>query len=154
MVVENGTGLINSNSYASVATADAYHQDRGNVEWNALTEEDKEARLIKATTFLDGNYTFPGYKSTREQALEWPRIDAVDSYGWLLEGVPQQVVFATCEAALIETLVETQARAVSSESVGQISVSYERGARQGNSYPQVDQLLRRILGAGQVKVTL
>ena len=41
LVVEDGTGLATANSYASVATADAYidqyHSTADNVTWDALT---------------------------------------------------------------------------------------------------------------------
>jgi hypothetical protein len=110
--------------------------------------------LIKASFYIDGKYSFPGVKFTQAQGLEWPRYGAVDAYGQELTGVPVQVVNATCEAGLEETLVETLDRggAVASESVGQISVSYFQGAKGGKTFPQVDQLLRLVCYSGQVKV--
>ena len=46
-VVEDGTGISNSNSYAPVAFADSYFADRNQAEWVG-TDEVKKAALIRA----------------------------------------------------------------------------------------------------------
>ena len=75
MIVEDGTGLANSNSYASEDTLDTYCDDRG----ITLATGDSEAALIRATAAIDATYRnrYPGYKTQlRDQALEWPRTSA------------------------------------------------------------------------------
>ena len=50
MVVEDGTGLSNADSFVSVAYADTYFSTRGVSAWASLTN--KEALLIKATDYI------------------------------------------------------------------------------------------------------
>lgn len=104
LVVEDGTGKTDAQSYVSLADANAYHTTRGNTAWTG-TDAEKEAALIRATEFLDGRLfcRWPGLKYSTTQALEWPRIDALDSDGEdISESVPAGLVKATCEAALVE----------------------------------------------------
>lgn len=69
LVVENGTGLLDSNSYVSVLSADTYFSDRG------LTFTDnKEGSLIQATDYLDTVYKFKGTKLVPDQSLQFPRV--------------------------------------------------------------------------------
>ena len=42
MVVEDGTGLTDSNSYVSVVFADDYFSTRGVSKWETLTETEKQ----------------------------------------------------------------------------------------------------------------
>jgi hypothetical protein len=115
LVVEDGTGKPDANSYASINTADTYHSDRGNVAWAAATG-DKSAALIRATQYIEGKYRgrwpgvrlrFPSFIAASEvQALSWPRYGALDFEGFPI--LPNQIhaalVNATCEAALREVV--------------------------------------------------
>ena len=99
-------GAVDANSYASVAQADAYHALRGNGTWAGATGL-KEAALIRATQWLDGRYghRWPGTRwKLRLQSLDWPRFDAADREGTIVEAdeIPLEVINATCEAALRE----------------------------------------------------
>lgn len=79
--VEDGTGVANANSYAAVADADAYFADRGNAVWSAIsTDAEKEQALVKATDYIETMYArrFVGEMAEIDQALSWPREDAVD----------------------------------------------------------------------------
>jgi hypothetical protein len=124
IVVEDGTGKPDANSYASVATADAYHADRGNTAWLA-EQAAKETALVRATQYIESRYRgrWPGTRlKLRDQRLEWPRYGAFVNYGpdyvadsyvrdnslavdkWPIgtNEVPQELIDATCEAALRE----------------------------------------------------
>ena len=112
MIVEDGTGVVGADSYATVASADAYHLARGNAAWASATNTQKEAALINASAYLDAAYNFIGHRATTTQGLQWPRI--VDAYsggasayqsppnGWLPAGQwpPTGVINATYELAL------------------------------------------------------
>jgi hypothetical protein len=79
LVVEDGTGLTNSNSYVSVAEADTYNDGHvANTAWSALTTAQKEEAIVMATRVIDGEYQFNGFKKLISQALQWPRRDAKD----------------------------------------------------------------------------
>lgn len=103
IVVEDGTGLENSNSYVSVEDANAYFSTRAVTEWLTKALKDKEAALIKATDYIDQRWgpKLQGYPLTRDQALEFPRLGCYDRYGYLAEGVPMDIAKAACEYALI-----------------------------------------------------
>jgi hypothetical protein len=108
MALNTTPGDIAADSYATLAEADAYHTARGNGTWTGPNAA-KEAALIRATQWLDGRYNvrWPGTRwKLREQALDWPRYDAVDRDGTLIDGdtVPPEVIKATCEAALRELI--------------------------------------------------
>lgn len=85
LIVEDGTGLANSNSYVSLADATTYFTNVMNAAWttdasgNAFSTDQQAAALIRTTMWIDGNYRgrYPGYRVMgRTQALEWPRVGA------------------------------------------------------------------------------
>lgn len=78
-VVEDGSGLSDSNSYGTVEEADAYFTDRLIADWPGEdSEEIKQAALIKATDYIEGRFgsLFIGIKASSSQSLSWPRIYA------------------------------------------------------------------------------
>lgn len=80
LIVEDGSGLPNANSYLSIEEADEFlsvdfHKSQAWVEF----DDDTKALLIaNATRYLDDNYQFYGKRATKTQALEWPRHGARD----------------------------------------------------------------------------
>lgn len=153
--VEDGTGLPDSNSYASVEFADSYFLDRGIADWAALSQDDKQAALIAATDYIDGRFGpyFKGSILVEDplQALQFPR-DAFD-------GVPINVQKATAEyakraavAALAPDLdVDSSGYQISqrTEKVGPIQESVTFATAGSGSmrqyfkpYPAADMLLR------------
>lgn len=133
IVVEDGTGMANANSYASEDMLNAYCASHG----IALVDEgDAEAALIRGTQYIEGNYRgrWPGarVKYRGLQSLSWPRYGAyannesrvnysalqlsggayADSaypfnIGYLIQPneIPIEVIYATCEAAIRELLI-------------------------------------------------
>lgn len=100
MIVEDGTGLTNSDSYVSVAEADAYATARNLTKWNG-SNANKEAALISATQFIEATYRFKGSILKLTQSLSWPRTHVWDSDLRTLEGVPRQIKQATIELAIV-----------------------------------------------------
>ena len=108
--LEDGTGVADSNAYASEAYIDTYHADRGQTAWEfsdaagavAITTAQKEAAIIRATDHIDRVYgtRFKGYKTTDAQGLQWPRTGAYGPNGYLLTQIPTQLQKATAEYAL------------------------------------------------------
>lgn len=102
--VEDGTGLTDSNAYVSVEFVDGYHSDRGNTKWTGSTGL-KQSAIIRATEYIDKRFgrKFRGFRDHREQALEWPRLDAYSDAGYDYTGidaVPRALQKATAEYAL------------------------------------------------------
>ncbi len=93
-----------SNSYATVAEAQAYFDERLHPDdWdNAATPGDNQTRaLIEATRRIDLE-RFEGTRVDRDQALKWPRFEADDFDGWVYESnlIPDIVKRATYEMAI------------------------------------------------------
>lgn len=99
MTPENGTGLPNADSLASLAAADAYALARNWADWIAATTTAKEAALVSATSYIAASYSFLGYLLNLSQSLPFPRVGLYDRDGRLLTGVPAQVIAATVELA-------------------------------------------------------
>ncbi len=105
LVVEDGTGLTNADSYASVVEADAYHAAQGApAAWSGASSDAKESGLRQATLYLDARYgqRFRGRRAHETQALKWPREDAVDDDGFTFvsTALPTRLKQATAELAL------------------------------------------------------
>jgi hypothetical protein len=75
IIVEDGTGLENANSYASVEGATIYFEERKNNSW-PIDNIARGAALIKATDYIDARFgnQFIGFPKTNKQSLQWPRI--------------------------------------------------------------------------------
>lgn len=130
MIVEDGTGLNNSNSYVSIAFADDYFSAR-NDDWQGKQDAEKERALVLATDFVDNMFVWRGRKKTQEQALAFPRVEIMDIDRYEVNGIPVKLKQAVCDAAMETfdggTLFETAeaAGAVTSEHIGSISFSYD-----------------------------
>ena len=101
MVVEDGTGISNANSYTDLVFADQYNEDRGRTDWAALSDDAKSSYLITGTTYLENFKLFPwrGSKKTYAQGLQWPRTGASENHGQPVpdDAVPTQIMEANCE---------------------------------------------------------
>lgn len=100
--VEDGTGLANANSYASVAEFDAYVADRG-IDVSLLgTTQIKQQKLVQATGYIDLSNRFKGFKLVTTQALQFPRTSLYDCDGTLVasDAIPANVKYAAIEYAV------------------------------------------------------
>lgn len=101
LVPETGVGLANSNTYATIAEADAYHTLRDNTAWTGAAEHNKVAALIRASDYVDRRWRFIGVRKLETQAMQWPREGAADRDGFPLDDeVPPAIKEATMEYAL------------------------------------------------------
>lgn len=153
-IVEDGTGLPDANSYASVADADEHYTARGDAEWLAATEAEKEYALIKATDYLDAVYVFRSVPLTETQSLECPR------YGQL--GLHQRLVKAclilakkalTTELDTVPSLPVIE-QTTELDGVAKESTKWAAGKVQTDPHPMVTKLLNYIAtvrgGSGSV----
>lgn len=80
IVVEDGTGLANANSYISQADADLFFEGHlYATDWIDAGQVKKDTALVHATRVLDEQWLWFGYKRVSTQALGWPRINVRDT---------------------------------------------------------------------------
>lgn len=102
-VVEDGTGKTDSNSYATLEYADSYHKSFGRTDWDELEDDVKRSRLVIATRYIDGTYPWKGTRKYRDQRLAFPRVEIYDNDNFPVEGIPENLIMAVCEAAYLAT---------------------------------------------------
>ena len=155
LILEDGTGLTNANSYASVAEADAYHDSRlHSLAWTAAQTPVKERALAMATTTLDAMTSWHGTRQSAEQALAWPRTGVVYD-GLRINGdvIPAPLKRATAELArllIAEDLTQDVAQnQVESLNLGDGALEIKlRGDREKKRVPSIVGEL--LLGLGNL----
>ena len=153
MIVENGTGLPNADSYVSIEFANDYFSARGVSGWDALTDEQKEQALIRATDYIDNIFQWYGKKASSEQSLRFPRINLKDYEGEDVIGVPNCLKQAVCDASMIASdgteLFETAESNgdVVSETITTLSFTYaNKGSRSTTSTTLYDSINTKLRG--------
>ena len=165
LIVEDGTGKTDAESYISVADADtyvaAYASAADNTAWDLLVvTADKDKALRIGTQYIDLEYgkKFAGYRTNETQALSWPRTSVVDGDGYTIDSdeMPACLGKAVVEAALRyiagDSLlgVQTTAASISSETkkLGPMekSTTYVGGKPPASVYPKIKALLAALLG--------
>lgn len=124
LVVEDGSGTADANSYASVADADDYHAGHLYAgTWTAADQQQREKALIMATRLLDEHVEWQGAKADDGNGLQWPRTGAYDRGGWLIGNneVPADLKRAAAEFARL-LLVEDRTAFDEPETAGFKSV--------------------------------
>ncbi len=105
LIVEDGTGKSNADSYLSDADASTYHINFGSDAWAQEGSEPKrEKALRQATQYLQAHFEgrWIGIRANELQSLAWPRNHAIDVDDFLISHiiVPQRVKDATAELAV------------------------------------------------------
>lgn len=105
LVVEDGTGKDDADSYASIVTADAYNlANQQDTDWIAADTDAKEKALRLGTQYEDNNYRgrWFGSRANADQSRAWPRVGVTDIDGYAIEGdeLPSKVADACVEAAI------------------------------------------------------
>jgi len=157
IIIEDGTGKSDAESFISVETASAYFTARGVTTWDALdTGEEtvnREAALRKATDYLTAVYRdrWEGVRYTETQALDWPRAGVVrDSWQVDTDEIPIEVQRAEAELALksaSDDLLADQTQGVVKEKVGVIEVEYSEHSPARVRYSFIDAMLRPYLNS-------
>lgn len=169
LIVEDGTGLPNAESYVSTDDADTYNANRGNTLWATITTEEKEQCLRRATEYITGEYRlrWKGRRVLFTQALDWPRVGVVlDDFGGS-QGrnnfgsyyqfqvpyniVPVEIKSACCELAFraaFDDLTPDLGPRIKSETIGPIKTTYADYSPQYTVFRQIDMLVKVYLEAG------
>jgi len=161
LVVEDGSGKTDAESYLSVADADTYHTKHGgSTDWSGAETADKEEALRMATQYLDAVYheRWEGRRVSRDQALDWPRGWVEDRDGFAVDSddIPAKLEDACAELA-VRHITETDGLLpdlsdpgiVASEAVAvgpvKVSTQYMGGNSPVTEFRIVEALLRGLI---------
>lgn len=166
LIVEDGTGLANANSYISLAAANTYFANNAILAWEALDDnDDKIPLLIRAQQYMSRTYglLWAAYRSTGTQRLDWPRYGVEKPLAfrpypdqpypgvYQPNEIPFQIGEAQAEIALRINLNDGSdldidlGPLVVREKVGPIETQYAEGTRQQTVYQSVDAMLMPFL---------
>ncbi len=170
LIVEDGTGLSNAESFCSVADATTYHANRGNAAWAALASDTvREQLLRKASDYMEQVYReqWNGYRKLFTQSLSWPRYrvpmqDASGGYYlypafYPSDSVPVLVANACAALALraaTDDLAPDIGRLKSRVKIGPIETDYVPGSSH-TRYRAIDNMLLPFLngyGGANIKI--
>lgn len=128
LVVENGTGLANANTYIDVAYLQQYAEEMG--ESLPTDAEELKSLVLQAMPFIESQ-KYQGIKSSYEQALQWPRkYVRANGYDIPTNVVPNDIKKAQASAAVLINggvdLMPTggTSGAITEETVGPITTKY------------------------------
>jgi hypothetical protein len=149
LIVEDGTGKVDSQTYATEAELATYATDRG----LTLSGVDSEL-LLKATDYLE-TLSFIGSRLTKEQALQWPRSNvSIDAFDYDSDEIP--ALLKTAQMAVAVAIDEGNdpmspiEREVKSEAVDGIRVEYMDSAAPFTITPAVSRILDKLVKGGGI----
>lgn len=116
LVIEDGTGVVTANAYASVAEIDAILVTNIHSGWSVLDPTSKENLVIWATRILDERMKWFGTKTFPTSGLAWPRAGTKDREDYPIDDnlVPKPVKVAV--AVLCDHLIAGNPDAVNTAS--------------------------------------
>lgn len=153
IIIEDGTGKTDSNSYASEAELTTYAADRG-----ITITGTNNILLIQAMDYIE-EQNFKGDKNTKEQALQWPRFNVwIDGFAINNDEIPQLLKDVQMEAALATDDGNNPLASVDRETKREkidmaVEVEYMDGARSIKFNKALETKLKRLLKVGSTSIT-
>jgi hypothetical protein len=162
LIVEDGTGKVDANSYVSVDDAMAYASARGvtlPTDPSAV-----ESLIVKSMDYIEaqrarfqGEKTYPDHP----QALQWPRACVeIDDYPFPEDAIPKELVAATCQCVMeifaggdLTPSTPAAGTMVKREKVDVLETEYMTAADLGSTgfgpwFPKVENLLQPLYNVG------
>lgn len=162
LISEDGTGKVDSESYATVTFADTHFSNRGVNSWAAFTTAQKESYLRMSTDFMLQRYRalWMGYRKYSDQSLDWPRVQVEvnppEIYFHTFIGdtiVPIEVQRACAELALrsstyTDGLFPDITDIITKETIGPITTEYDKRSPASPQYKAIDAMIAVYLKDG------
>lgn len=149
-IIEDGTGKIDSTSYASIAQFLQYWENIG-TDYSAESEDSIKGWLNAASMYIDDTYEYKGVVSKETQALQWPRYGVIDRNGYEIKSdyIPKEIVDATCymAAQAKQGSLQVTTTGIKSERYGSVSVTYT-GRAGAKTYLEADKILKWLIKSG------
>ena len=147
LIVEDGSGVANANSYVSYAEYEAWALARAiTVHGNQATTEE---HILRTMDYIESQ-NFIGRKANKSQSLQWPRTEVyVDSYSINANEIPKElkdsVYEVTVTVAAGNFALSVKDRQTTQEKIGEITVTYKNNASMKAQTPAVTAALRKII---------
>lgn len=103
LVIEDGTGKQNADSYVDIASADAYALRRRIMTWGGLEDDVKEGALVEGFDAIAQVFgrRFKGRRANPAQSAMWPREGVViEGRELAVNAIPEAIKSAQIELAL------------------------------------------------------
>lgn len=148
IIVEDGTIVSGANSYVSEAELTTYATDRG-----VTLTTSTAILLILAMDYVE-SLNFIGYQYTEDQALSWPRTNAVKDkiYFYDSNEIPQKLKGGLCEVALSIDAGNSPAadleRKTKREKVGDLEVEYSDASNSTVVVRKINNKLKDLVVGG------
>jgi hypothetical protein len=155
LIVEDGSGLPNSNAYVDIPYVSNYLLGEQLEVWEELEEPEQETAIIKATRYID-SLEFFGTRKTLEQGLSWPRSN-VTYEDFEITGVPTAVKKATAEAVGLilegaEFFSDEADKETIAEKIDTIAVTYKQSSssdtKAATKYEVLNKILKGLIKTG------
>lgn len=152
LIIEDGTGVTNANSYVSTTTLTTFATARG-----VTLTGGAESLLVRAMDYIEG-LNYKGLKKGYTQLLQWPRYDVyIDGYYSDPNAIPQQLKDGQCHVAIAidqgtDLLVDAP-RKTSMEKIGDLEVQYSAGSPASVTNVKIQNALWKLLKGGGLVVS-
>lgn len=103
LIVEDGSGLPNANSYCDLDYALEYCTMKGYSNWHSLSENEQKVFLIRGTDFVDNFFNWKGRRCKSSQSMAFPRVEIYDDDRYEVRGIPDKLKKACIEAAFLNS---------------------------------------------------
>lgn len=157
LIVEDGTGISDANSYVTIQEVTDYLELVGDKDsWVAMDEQEQIKTIILSTSFLDSEPRWVSSILTNTQSLEFPRIPFTDTNGRLVEGVPELIkktVSIIINATMNGEDLSNETVYLKSESFGNSLDSYAIPLAV-NSSPEVNKSLKILRRYGYINSSI
>lgn len=127
LIVEDGSGVVDANSYVDVDYARAFAGSVGLVL--SVDDEVLKAELLAAMPYIESKQ-YQGHKTNDDDLLQWPRSNVI-TYSFLVDenSIPTPIKKAQVVAAYLvsngtELLPVVNAQLITEETVGPITTKY------------------------------
>lgn len=100
LIIEDGTGVDNANSYVDIAFLDTFVVTRCLI--SPEPDAAKEVFLILAFDYLEARRgEFKGTKTEDDQPNQWPRKDVrIDAVAFANDAIPAELQYAQCQLVI------------------------------------------------------
>lgn len=158
LIVEDGSIVAGSNTYANATYVDTYCTNMGYDDWQSGGSDKSKSAILRAMSYIDSK-NFCGIKSSSNQELEFPRIGLLDSSGYQISSseIPEDLKKALAEGArreYVESGILQQDFAkggkIKRKKTDVLETEYFNSAPAGTTITIIDNYLKAFVGTSGI----